>query len=95
MELKKKKKIHFAAASGASGRQHRIYVFTHKEGDFLCGGEWLLSGMLRKKSFLYPIERALADSIAVDIRKDPELEVMVMGQRELIWRQRTGNLSTG
>ena len=35
----------------ASGRQHRIYVFTHKEGDFLCGGEWLLSGMLRKKSF--------------------------------------------
>lgn len=51
MELKKKKKIHFAVRQRASGRQHRIYVFTHKEGDFLCGGEWLLSGMLRKKSF--------------------------------------------
>ena len=63
MELKKKKKIHFAAASG---RQAASIEYTFSP---------------IKKEILYPIERALADSIAVDIRKDPELEVMVSGAK--------------
>ncbi len=51
MELKKKKKIHFAAASGRQAASIEYTFSPIKRGDFLCGGEWLLSGMLRKKSF--------------------------------------------
>lgn len=51
MELKKKKKIHFAAASGRQAASIEYTFSPIKKEIFLCGGEWLLSGMLRKKSF--------------------------------------------
>lgn len=77
MELKKKKKIQFAAASG---RQAASIEYTFKpiqKEIFYVAENGSYLGCLGRTLFLYPIERELANDVIRDIRKDPELEVMV------------------
>ena len=81
MELKKKKKIHFAAASGRQAASIEYTFSPIKKEIFYVAENGSYLGCYGRNLFLYPIERALADSIAVDIRKDPELEVMVSGAK--------------
>lgn len=81
MELKKKKKIHFTAASGrqAASIEH-VFQRIKKEIFYVAeNGSYL--GCYGRTLFLYPIERKLADSLSGDIRNNPELEVIVSGAK--------------
>lgn len=81
MELKKKKKIHFAAASG---RQAASIEYTFKQIQkeiFYVAENGSYLGCYGRTLFLYPIERALANSLIQEIRENPLLDVMVSGAK--------------
>lgn len=81
MELKKKKKIHFAAASGRQAASIECTFAPIKKEIFYVAENGSYLGCYGRNLFLYPIDRETADQLAVDIRKDPELEVMVSGAK--------------
>lgn len=81
MELKKKKKIHFAAASG---RQAASIEYTFKpiaKEIFYVAENGSYIGCIGRTLFLYPIERELVNSLIRDIRKNPLLETVVSGAK--------------
>lgn len=81
MELKKRKKIHFTAASGRQAASIEYTFEPIKKEIFYVAENGAYLGCYGRNLFLYPIEKGLADSLAVEIRKDPELEVMVGGAK--------------
>lgn len=81
MRLKREKNIHFAAASG---RQVTSIEYTFKpiqKEIFYVAENGSYLGCLGRTLFLYPIERKLADALVLDIRSNPDLEVMVSGSK--------------
>lgn len=81
MELKKKKNIHFAAASG---RQAASIEYTFKpiqKEIFYVAENGSYLGCYGRTLFLYPIEQKLVNELARDIRANPLLEVMVGGAK--------------
>lgn len=81
MELKKEKKIHFAAASGRQAASIEYTFEPIKKEIFYVAENGAYLGCYGRNLFLYPIEKELANSLAMDIRRDPELEVMLGGSK--------------
>lgn len=81
MELKKKKNIQFAAASG---RQAASIEYTFKpiqKEIFYVAENGSYLGCYGRTLFLYPIEPSLVNALVEDIRANPLLDVMVGGAK--------------
>lgn len=81
MQLKKKKGIHFAAASGRQAASIEYTFAPIRKEIFYVAENGSYLGCYGRNLFLYPVERTLADQLAEDIRRDPELEVMLGGAK--------------
>lgn len=81
MQLKRKKHIHFAAASGRQAASIEYTFDPIKKEIFYVAENGSYLGCYGRNLFLYPIERTLANSLAAEIRMDPKLEVMVSGAK--------------
>lgn len=74
MELKKKKKIHFAAASGRQAASIEYTFSPIKKEIFYVAENGSYLGCYGRNLFLYPIERALADSTDTRLRRKNRLK---------------------
>lgn len=81
MQLKRKKHIHFAAASGRQAASIEYTFDPIKKEIFYVAENGSYLGCYGRNLFLYPVEKELANSLARDIRQDPQLEVMVSGAK--------------
>lgn len=81
MELKKKKRIHFAAASGRQAASIEYTFSPIREEIFYVAENGSYLGCYGRNLFLYSMDREIAESLILDIRKEPELEVMVSGAK--------------
>ena len=81
MQLKKKKGIHFAAASGRQAASIEYTFAPIRKEIFYVAENGSYLGCCGRNLFLYPVERTLADDLAEAIRKDPQLEVMTSGAK--------------
>lgn len=77
MRLKREKGIHFAAASGRQAASIEYTFNPIKNEIFYVAENGSYLGCYGRTLFLYPIERELVNSLVEDIRKNPELAVMV------------------
>ena len=80
-DLKEKKGIHFAAASGRQAASIEYTFRPIKEKIFYVAENGAYMGCYGRNLLLYPMERGLAVSLAERIRQDPNLEVMVGGAK--------------
>lgn len=81
MQLKKKRGIHFAAASGRQAASIEYTFGPIKKEIFYVAENGSYLGCYGRNLFLYPVERKLAEELALDIRKDPDLEIMLSGAK--------------
>lgn len=81
MELKKKKKIHFAAASGRQAASIEYTFDPVKKEIFYVAENGGYLGCYGRTLFLYPIEKKLVKELVQEIRNIPELEVMLSGSK--------------
>jgi len=81
MKLKKEKHIHFAAASGRQAASIEYTFRPIKEEIFYVAENGSYMGCYGRNLFLYPMDRDVAMSLALRIRQDPQLEVMISGAK--------------
>lgn len=81
MELKKKKQIHFAAASGRQAASIEYTFEPIQKEIFYVAENGSYLGCYGRTLFLYPIDQKLVNSLVMDIRANPQFDVMVGGAK--------------
>lgn len=79
MRLKKEKQIHFAAASGRQAASIEYTFAPIGKEIFYIAENGAYLGCLGRKLFLYPMERRDAVELIGDIRKNPQLDLVISG----------------
>ena len=79
MRLKKEKQIHFAAASGRQAASIEYTFAPIGKEIFYIAENGAYLGCLGRNLFLYPMERTDALELIADIRKNPNLDLVISG----------------